>query len=182
MSKLLSPAEVIAFWTQAGPAKWFAKDEAFDVAFTETCQATHFAAARRELDHWADTPDGALALIILLDQLPRNAFRDTAHMFATDPLALKASKEAVARGHDRQVSPELRPFMLMPLMHSEALEDQDALIALLDEAESPDTLKFVIIHRDIIARFDRFPHRNACLGRETTAEEAVFLSGDGFKG
>jgi len=88
MVKLLTPAEVVAFWIEAGPDKWFAKDAVFDVAFTERCRDTHFAAAARKLDDWTATPEGSLALIILLDQLPRNAFRDTAHMFATDSLAL----------------------------------------------------------------------------------------------
>ncbi|MGH7026223.1 DUF924 family protein [Brevundimonas sp.] len=182
MSSLLSPAEVVAFWIEAGPEKWFAKDADFDAAFTERCRETHFAAARRELDHWTATPEGTLALIILLDQLPRNAFRDTAHMFATDSLALMFAKAAIARGDDRKVAADLRPFVLMPLMHSEFLADQETLLALLDEAETPDTVKFAVIHRDIIARFGRFPHRNPCLGRETTAEEGRFLAGDGFKG
>ena len=182
MSPLLSPTEIVAFWTEAGPEKWFAKDAAFDAAFTERCRDAHFAAARRELDGWTHTPEGALALILLLDQLPRNAFRDTAHMFATDSLALIFAKAAIARGDDRKVAANLRPFVLMPLMHSESLADQEALLALLDEAETPDTFRFAVIHRDIIARFGRFPHRNPCLGRETTMDEAAFLAGDGFKG
>lgn len=182
MTTLLSPAEIVAFWIEAGPEKWFAKDPAFDAAFTELCLETHFAASRRELDAWAETPEGALALILLLDQLPRNAFRDTAHMFATDSLALMFAKAAIACGHDRQIGGDLRPFILMPLMHSESLADQDTLLALLDETETPDTFKFAAIHRDIIARFGRYPHRNACLGRETTAEEAIFLQSGGFAG
>jgi uncharacterized protein (DUF924 family) len=182
MTQLLAPAEVVAFWIQAGPEKWFAKDPAFDSAFTERCGDTHFAAARRELDAWAETPEGALALIILLDQLPRNAFRHTAHMFATDSLALMFAKQAIVQGHDRKVAADLRPFVLMPLMHSELLADQDWLLTLLTESETPETFKFAVIHRDIIARFGRFPHRNASLGRETTPDEATFLAGDGFKG
>lgn len=182
MTQLLTPAEVIAFWTEAGPEKWFAKDAAFDRAFTERCSDTHFAAAARRLDHWLETPDAALALIILLDQLPRNAFRDTAHMFATDPLAVAFAKEAIQRGHDREVAPELRPFILMPLMHSESLEDQEQLLTLLDEATEAQTYKFAVIHRDIIERFGRFPHRNDCLGRATSPEEAAFLNSGGFSG
>lgn len=182
MSTPTSPADVVRFWIEAGPDRWFAKDASFDADFKARFLDAHYAAARRELDDWTTTPEGALALIILLDQLPRNAFRDTAHMFATDPLALKFAKEAIARGDDRKVDAPLRPFILMPLMHSEVLADQDALIALLDQAEAPETHKFAVIHRDIIARFGRFPHRNACLGRETTDEEAEFLTGDGFKG
>lgn len=182
MTKLLSASEVLAFWTDAGPEKWFAKDAAFDSAFTDRCCDTHYAAARRELDHWFETPDGALALIILLDQLPRNAFRDTAHMFATDPLALYFSKEAIRLGYDRKVDPAMRPFILMPLMHSEALADQDLLVSLLDPSSEAKTYEFAVIHRDIIARFGRFPHRNACFGRATTASEREFLEAGGFSG
>lgn len=182
MTQLLTPAEVIEFWTDAGPGKWFAKDAAFDRAFTDHCCDSHYAAARRELDHWIETPEAALALIILLDQLPRNAFRDTAHMFATDPLALGFSKEAIQRDHDRKINPELRAFMLMPLMHSETLDDQEQLLTLLNPETEAETYRFAIIHRDIIARFGRFPHRNACLGRPTSEDEAEFLRSDGFKG
>ena len=182
MTGLPTPAEVVEFWIEAGPGKWFAKDAAFDRAFADRCGDSHFAAARRELDHWIETPEAALALIILLDQLPRNAFRGGAHMFATDPLALLFAKEAIRRGHDRAVAPQLRAFVLMPLMHSESLDDQERLLTLLDPETEAETYRFAIIHRDIIARFGRFPHRNASLGRDTTEDEAAFLRSDGFKG
>ncbi|WP_087140716.1 DUF924 family protein [Brevundimonas diminuta] len=182
MTPLLSPTEVLDFWSDAGPDKWFAKDVAFDRTFSDRCCDTHYAAARRELDHWIETPDAALALIILLDQLPRNAFRDTAHMFATDPLALGFAKEAIRRGHHQNVALELRAFILMPLMHSEALTDQEQLLTLLNAESEPETYKFAVIHRDIIARFGRFPHRNACLYRSTTPHEVEFLNSGGFSG
>ena len=86
MSTDITPSDVVAFWKEAGPSKWFAKDEAFDARFRERFEAAHFLAARRQLDHWAETPEGSLALLILLDQFPRNVFRDTGHAFATDPL------------------------------------------------------------------------------------------------
>ena len=179
---LPSSADVVSFWTQAGPEKWFAKDLAFDQAFREACLDAHYAAARRELDGWMETAEGALALILLLDQLPRNAFRDTGHMFATDSLALMFARQAIERGLDRQVPADLRPFVLMPLMHSESLGDQDRLLELLDPAEHPETWRFAVIHRDIIVKFGRYPHRNASLGRLTTPQEAEFLAGDNFKG
>ncbi|MFS0740323.1 DUF924 family protein [Brevundimonas sp. 3P9-tot-E] len=182
MTQLLSSTEVLDFWSDAGPDKWFAKDAAFDRAFSDRCCDTHYAAARRELDHWIETPEAALALIILLDQLPRNAFRDTAHMFATDPLALGFAKEAIRQGHDSKLPLELRAFMLMPMMHAESLEDQERLLTLLDEEREPETYKFAVIHRDIIARFGRFPHRNACLYRSTTPQEDEFLVSGGFSG
>lgn len=140
----------------------------------------HFMAARRELDGWMETAEGGLAVLILLDQVPRNIFRGSAHQFATDPLARLFCKTAIAADYPSAFEPEMRQFLLMPLMHSEALADQDALLPLV--AEMPETLKFAHIHRDIIVRFGRFPHRNAALGRETTAEEQAFLDGGGFGG
>ncbi len=127
-----------------------------------------------------EAAEGALALLIVLDQYPRNSFRGTAHQFATDPLALMFAKQAVARGYPAVFEPDLRQFLFMPLMHSEDIADQDTLLPLV--ADMPDTLKFAHIHRDIIVRFGRFPHRNACLGRATTTEERAFLDEGGFGG
>ncbi len=127
-----------------------------------------------------DSAEGALALLILLDQYPRNSFRGSAHQFATDPLARRFARDAQARGYLSAFAPDLRQFLVMPLMHSEALADQDALLPLC--ADMPETLKYAHVHRDIIVRFGRFPHRNAVLGRETTVEEAAFLAGGGFGG
>ena len=153
---------------------------AFDRAFREGAGEAHWAAARRELDGWMETPPGALALMILLDQYPRNSFRGSAHQFATDPLALSFARDAVARGHLTAFEPDLRQFLVMPFMHSEDIADQDALLPLC--ADMPDTLKFAHVHRDIIVRFGRFPHRNEALGRGTTREEQAFLDEGGFRG
>ena len=180
MTPDITPSAVVAFWKEAGPDKWYRKDDAFDADFRARFEAAHFAAARRELDAWVDTPDGALALLVLLDQYPRNAFRGTAHQFATDPLARMFAKQAVSRGHPAALAPDLRQFLVMPLMHSEHLTDQDALTPLC--ADMPDTLKYAVMHRDIIVRFGRFPHRNPALGRTTTAEEQEFLDEGGFAG
>jgi uncharacterized protein (DUF924 family) len=174
------PQDVVRFWREAGPGKWFDKDEAFDRAFTARFLDAHMAAARRELDHWLDETEGALALLILLDQLPRNAFRGTAHMFATDPLALSFARQAVARGHDRAVEPALRVFFYLPFEHSESLADQERAVALCEGLDN--YAKYARTHRDVIARFGRFPHRNAVHGRETTAEERAFLDEGGFAG
>ena len=179
---LPSAQDVIQFWIEAGPEKWFAKDDAFDRAFKSRFLDAHFAAARRELDNWMDSADGALALMILLDQLPRNAFRNTGHMFATDPLALALSRQAISKGYHTQVAPELLPFVLMPLMHSEALQDQEDLIQILDRNTHANTYDYAVIHRDIIVQFGRFPHRNLALGRDTTPQEAEFLGSGGFSG
>ena len=180
MTALITPSAVVAFWKEAGPAKWFAKDAAFDAEFRDRCRAAHWAAARRELDDWIETAEGALALILLLDQYPRNSFRGAAHQFATDPLALMFARDAVALEHHRAFAPDLRNFILLPFEHSERLEDQDRYMELA--AGEPELEKWGRIHRDIIVRFGRFPHRNRCLGRETTAEEQAFLDEGGFGG
>lgn len=140
------------------------------------------AAARGQYDGWADTAEGALALLILLDQFPRNLFRGSAHSYATDGKARAVARAAIARGFHREVAPELRQFFLLPFEHSESLADQDEARRLADELGDPDTRKWADIHRDIIARFGRFPHRNAALGRETTPAEQEFLDDGGFSG
>lgn len=179
MSDAPSATEVLTFWKEAGPGKWFKKSPAFDAEIRTRFEAAHFAAARRELDGWADTAEGALALLLLLDQFPRNMFRNSGHAFATDPLAKMFAERAVTAGFSNALAPELRNFFHMPFEHSEALADQDRAVALAADA---DALKWAVIHRDIIVRFGRFPHRNAALGRETTAEEQAFLDSGGFGG
>jgi uncharacterized protein (DUF924 family) len=180
MTALLAPSDVVGFWKAAGPKRWYKKSDAFDAEVRQALDEAHFSAARRELDGWMETAEGALALLILLDQVPRNIFRGSAHQFATDPLARMFCKAGIAAEYPSAFEPEMRQFLLMPLMHSERLADQDALLPLV--ADMPETLKFAHIHRDIIVRFGRFPHRNAALGRETTAEEQAFLDSGGFSG
>lgn len=174
-------ADVIAFWRDAGPKEWFAHDPAFDARFRARFEAAHFAAARRELDEWAGTAEGALALLILLDQFPRNAFRGSAHMYATDPLARRVARQMVDRGHDVQIEPELRLFCYLPFAHSEDLADQERSVTLMRPLGG-DAESHAAGHRDIVRRFGRFPHRNPMLGRDTTAEEEAFLNGGGFRG
>jgi uncharacterized protein (DUF924 family) len=180
------PQDVLSFWTAAGPTKWFAKSEAFDSAIRLKFEPVHLAAARGKYDAWAGEAKGALALVILLDQFPRNLFRDSGHAFATDGKARFIAAAAVAAGHDKAVAPELRPFFYLPYEHSESLADQETSIALfeglLKDTGDADSLKWAIAHRDIIARFGRFPHRNTALGRTTTAAEQAFLDEGGFAG
>lgn len=176
-----TPEDVIGFWREAGPAHWFGKDEAFDRRFTTRFLDAHMAAARRELDHWMETPDGAVALQILLDQFPRNAFRGTAHMFATDPLALAFARDALERGHDARVDPALRVFFYLPFEHSEVLADQQRSVALCAPLGGQ-YADYAQVHLDVIERFGRFPHRNAAFGRDTTAQEQEFLEAGGFAG
>ena len=176
------PNDVIGFWRSAGPQKWFKKLVAFDDAIRLKFEPVHHRAARGEYDAWVDHPDGCLALLILLDQFPRNLYRSSAHAFATDPKARAVALGAVDNGFDRQVEPILRNFFYLPFAHSERLADQDYGLALCTEAGDPDNIKWAGLHRDIIVRFGRFPHRNRALGRKTTPEEQEFLDEGGFSG
>jgi uncharacterized protein (DUF924 family) len=176
------PNDIIGYWRDAGPQKWFKKLVAFDEAIRLKFEPVHLAAARGEYDAWAAGAEGALALLILLDQFPRNLYRNSAHAFATDPKARSIALVAVEKGFDRQVDPALRNFFYLPFEHSEDLTDQDYGLALCAEAGDPDNLKWAGVHREIIARFGRFPHRNAALGRTTTPQEQEFLDEGGFAG
>lgn len=177
------PAEaqaVLAFWREAGPKKWFAKDATFDAAFRDRFALLHDRAARAELVHWRATPEAALAEILLLDQYPRNAFRDTPRAFATDARALEAAKAMLAAGHDKALPDDVRSFAYMPFDHSENLDDQHRAVELLAPI-SEEHAFHARSHRDLIARFGRFPHRNEILGRESTDEEIAFLAGGGYR-
>jgi uncharacterized protein (DUF924 family) len=177
-----SPQNVLAFWREAGPEKWFTKDSALDEAIRARFLETYQAAAAEKLSDWERTAESALALAIVLDQFPRNMFRGDARTYAADALARDVAERALARGFDRQVpSPEWQ-FFYLPFEHSEALPDQERCCALFAAAGDADLLKWAELHADIIRRFGRFPHRNAVLGRATTYEEQAFLDGDGFKG
>jgi uncharacterized protein (DUF924 family) len=178
----MSPSDVVTFWVNAGPKAWYRKSEAFDAEIRQRFEALHFAASRGELDAWAETAEGALALLLLLDQFPRNLFRGSPHAFATDPLARQVARAAVDRGFDAAVAPELRQFFYLPFEHSEHLEDQDRALTLCAASGDADLEKWARIHRDIITRFGRFPHRNASLARATTEQEQAFLKSGGFAG
>jgi uncharacterized protein (DUF924 family) len=181
MAQSHDPQDVVQFWREAGPQRWFRQDPAFDAQFRERSLAAHEAAARGELAQWSGTPDGALALVLLLDQFPRNAFRGTPRMYATDALARAAANAAIGAGHDLQVDAELRPFFYLPFQHSEHLADLERGV-LLNEPLGGEHLRFARHHRDIVARFGRFPHRNAVLGRRSSQEELRFLAEGGFPG
>jgi uncharacterized protein (DUF924 family) len=177
-----NPNDVLHFWREAGPAKWFKKSDAFDAAVRLKFEPVHQAAARGEYDGWAQTADGALALLILLDQFPRNLYRRSAHAFATDGKARAIARKAVAEGFHRQVEAPMRQFFVTPFEHSEDIADQDQAARLAGELADPDLAKWAALHREIIARFGRFPHRNPALGRVTTPDEQAFLDEGGFGG
>ncbi|HSI48030.1 MAG TPA: DUF924 family protein [Ideonella sp.] len=177
----VSFSEVIEFWQAAGSKRWFSKSKAFDAEFKQCFLAAHEAALRGYLIGWSLTAEGTLALVLLLDQFPRNAFRDMPRAFETDALARETADLAIVKGFDRQVGEVLRPFFYMPFMHSEHLADQQHCVALCAGVDTS-TQRAAVTHRDIIARFGRFPHRNAVLGRVSTPEEIAFLADGGFKG
>ncbi len=174
--------EVVGFWREAGPAKWFAKSDAFDDEIRMRFAALHERAASGALAAWESSAEGALALLLLLDQIPRNLYRDSAHAFASDPMALNIARRAWRAGFDNQCGEDMRPFFYMPFMHSEAIGDQDLCVALCRAHKLEDNISFAEDHRDIIARFGRFPHRNRVMGRETSKQEQAFLDDGGFAG
>ena len=173
--------DVVRFWRDAGPAAWFARNDAFDHALRTRFLDEHFAAARREREDLLDDSDGALALILLLDQVPRNVFRDSAHAFATDPLAREYAHRAIDARFDAIIEPALRIFFYLPFEHSETLADQDRAVTLCEALGDANYLKYAQAHRDVIQRFGRFPHRNRALARVNTPEEQAWLdAGGGF--
>ncbi|WP_372422180.1 DUF924 family protein [Salinarimonas chemoclinalis] len=182
MSETVGYGEIVAFWEAAGPQKWFSKDEAFDAQIRDRFGATHQAAAAGRLDEWELLPEGSLALLILLDQFPRNMFRGTKDVYRTDAQAVLIAERAIERGHHRAFPPPMCRFFFLPFQHAEDLTLQDRSVALNEEIDDADGVKWARHHRDIVARFGRFPHRNAILGRETTPEEAAFLAESDFRG
>jgi len=174
--------DVITFWKNAGYEKWFANDDAFDAEFDQRFRGQHFRAARRELEGWMGDAEGALALILLLDQFPRNCFRESAHSYATDGLARHYATRAVEADFDAQVDPALKIFFYMPYEHSETLDDQQRSLDLFRATGNDEYVKYAQLHYDLIARFGRFPHRNEAMGRTSTPEERDYLAAGGFKG
>jgi uncharacterized protein (DUF924 family) len=179
---IATPQGVLDFWFGVDPEKWYKKDDAFDAEIREQFLATYEAAAGGQLSEWGQTPESALALVIVLDQFPRNMFRSSPRAFAADSLALATAKCAVERGFDKSLEVQKRTFFYLPYEHSENLDDQERGVALNRASGDAESLKWAELHADIIRRFGRFPHRNAVLGRNTTAEEEAFLDAGGFAG
>lgn len=177
--------QVLDFWRAAGRAAWFTRSDAFDTSIREQFLPLYETFTQNDnlLKHrhpWENTANGALALTIVLDQFPRQMFRAQARAFAADPLARAVAGRALDAGYDRQVETALRGFFYLPFMHSEDLADQDRCVTLYQAAGDEDGLNYAHIHRDVIVRFGRFPHRNSALGRETLDEEQQFLDNGGF--
>jgi len=182
MTDVKSATDVLAFWKEAGPEKWFNKDDDFDRAISDNFLATYEAAAAGRLSDWDGTPEGALALVIVLDQFPRNIFRGSARAWAADQRARCVTDAAISQGFDQAVEKDLRIFFYLPFMHSEDIEDQDYCVELCEALGNENNLNYAVLHADVIRRFGRFPHRNPVLGRETTPEEQAYLDGGGFAG
>ena len=182
MTVRVGPAEIVSFWSEAGPDRWFERDERFDQAIRLRFLPIYEAAASGELAPWEESGVGALALVLLLDQFPRNMFRGDARAFATDALARAVVDRALARGFDQATDLGLRPFFYLPFMHSEALIDQDRSVRLYEALGDTEQLRWATEHRAVVQRFGRFPGRNPALGRDTTPAEQAFLEADGFGG
>lgn len=182
MTEIAPPAAVLEFWQAAGPDKWFAKSTAFDAEIRARFLPTYEAAAARALGGWENEAESALALLLVLDQFPRNMFRNSPRAYTADALARAVADRAIARGFDRHFAMPERNFFYLPFSHSENLADQERCVALCRATGDAEALKWAEIHADIIRRFGRFPHRNAVLGRTTTPAEQDFLDNGGFAG
>jgi uncharacterized protein (DUF924 family) len=171
-STLSGSDDVLAFWF-ADPARWWKKDPSFDDEIRARFSGLHHVIQRGGREDWLDTAHPSLAYVVVLDQFSRNMFRGSARMYEGDARALAAARHALDRGFDRGLTPDERMFLTMPLMHSEEMADQDRCVELF--ASLPEWLRFAEEHRATVARFGRFPHRNALLGRVSTEEETEFL-------
>lgn len=169
-------AEIIEFWFSEPMNKhWFVKSDAIDAQITKNFSDLYQQAKSGELDGWRNDPQSALALVLLLDQFPRNMFRGTPQAFATDKQACELATDALARGFDKHFSNIERQFFYLPFMHSETLADQQRSMDLYTKLGDENALDFAQQHCVIIEKFNRFPHRNIVVGRETTQEEAEYL-------
>ena len=177
--------QVLSFWfTPPGPdgrlskrEEWFKRTDAFDATIAEKFAADCERALAGELDRLMETPKGCLALIILLDQFPRNIFRGSPRAFASDAKAREVTRHVLDHGFDQGLDVVERVFLYLPLEHSEDMADQNRMVELTEVLGDDNYVDYAVRHRDIVARFGRFPHRNAALGRESTAEEITFLEG-----
>ena len=177
---MATPANILDFWfTPPISEHWFSSTPEIGMNIRSRYSMLWLQAAQGDLDHWQETAEGCLALCIVLDQFPLNMFRGDAKSFSTEQQAVAVAKHAVVRGLDQHVPVERRAFLYMPLMHSESSADQDESVRLFEAAGLDGNARFARHHRDLIRRFGRFPHRNAILGRESTAEEIEYLNSKG---
>ncbi|MEA3303854.1 MAG: DUF924 family protein [Pseudomonadota bacterium] len=175
------PNTILDFWfSDEVEALWFRSTQSFDREIRDKFESLWQQGCNGELSPWEQTPQGSLALVILLDQLPLNMFRDQPQSFITEQASRDVAHRAIEKGFDKQLDNRHKHFLYMPLMHSEELSDQNRSVALLEAAGMTDNLRWAKHHRDIIARFGRFPHRNQILNRKSTSEELEWLKSGGF--
>jgi len=180
--KSITPQIIIDFWRKAGAKRWFRKDVAFDADIRQSFLPLWEQAAAGGLQSWRKTDEGLLALILVLDQFPRNMFRQDPRAFASDSLARDIAHLVLQQQADTRTDKQLRGFLYLPFEHSEDIADQELSLKLFRQLGDADMLRFAEIHLEIIRRFGRFPHRNAVLGRHSTREEQKFLDAGGFAG
>jgi uncharacterized protein (DUF924 family) len=178
----MRPEDIIFFWEQAGENRWFVKDPVFDGALKTRFGAALAEARHGAFDHWATTPEGALGLVLLLDQVSRNVHRGSPLAFAADARALSFAKDWIGRGYHWRMVPPRAQWLIMPFEHAEDMDAQNRAVALFQTMGLSTMAYWAEVHRDIIARFGRFPHRNGILGRVSTGEELAFLRAGGFAG
>jgi uncharacterized protein (DUF924 family) len=175
--RMINPTEILAFWyAEEMRSKWFASTPQLDALIKEKYEHTWEAAVRGDLDAWLNHPNGCLALAIILDQFPLNMFRGSAKSFSSEHKAIAVAKHALGLGYEKLIERAKVAFLYLPLMHSENLPDQDLCVQLFAAAGLENNLRFAQHHREIVRRFGRFPHRNAILGRPSSAEELHYLN------
>jgi len=179
---MVAPADILAFWLdEIGPSGWYDPPEGLDDRIRDTFRPIWTEATLGAHALWLTYPGGALAYLILMDQFPRNMFRDDAKAFSSDAIARAAAKAAISKGWDLKIDPPARQFFYLPLMHSENVSDQDRCVRLMKERlEDDDNLLHARAHREVIRRFGRFPTRNRALGRTDTRAEAEWLAAGGY--
>ena len=174
-----SPQSILEFWfSDKVRPLWFNSTSEFDAELRDRFESVWQQAAAGKLDGWAETPEGALALVILLDQIPLNIYRGDPLCFSTEAKSRDITNLAIGRKLDTDLTDNQKAFLYMPLMHSESMDDQDKAVALYEAAGLTDNLLFAQHHRDIVRRFGRFPHRNKILGRPSTEAEQAYLESD----
>lgn len=180
----MAPQDILDYWYSAQiKSHWFSSTPGLDQEIRDRFEGLWQQAAAGDLESWKETPEGCLALVILLDQMPLNMFRGTPESFSTEQMAVAVALFATERGFDQRLPLEHLPFLFMPLMHSENLSHQNQSVALFAQHGLQDFLKFAHHHRDIVRKFGRFPHRNSILGRESTPDELAYLDSDeAFRG
>lgn len=181
---LATPQAVLNYWfSDEAKPYWFASTPEVDQEIRQRFESTWQAASRHELDRWCETAEGCLALTIVLDQFPLNMYRGQELSFSTEAQARNVAKKAIEKGFESQIAKDQLAFLFLPFMHSESLADQELSVQLFFNANLDDNLPFAQHHRDIVAQFGRFPHRNVILGRTSTPAEIAYLaSPEGFKG